>query len=362
MSTNKRQQLSNLFLTVALLCLTAGAIDRAHSQTEVPLALKNPSVLKTHNKEYCRLIRFIRRAGLEKQRSQVRTLITVLRPDLLQAAQNVPGVRRGRFYLQVATLLALARIGDSAALSPLRETESHLDRYFQEELLPVVVARIQAESWYPDPRTPADWQKKVRYFLKQADVSMDEVPLALERYYDLSQRWPVDNMLRAPRAIWAMRQLAEMAGDAYANGVKDTFQVFQPITAHLEEKDYILWLRIQLGQRDFQARIHWLVDQLAGKGVERTEESYLVQALADCGEPAVPVICAKLESLVSSRTFKYVGVSLLLEALAIIGSPSARVGLEQFTTSSVEFVAEEARTYLHQWLLSGEIPTVAAWW
>ncbi|MGQ9656947.1 MAG: hypothetical protein ACUVV1_03460 [Fimbriimonadales bacterium] len=282
MMMRKRQRRRwDLALTVALLCLTAGAIDRAHAQTEVPPALKNPSMLeKLENLgEYDRLIRFIRRAGLEKQRSQVRTLITVLHPDLLQAAQNVPDVRRGRFYLQVATLLALARIGDSTALSPLREAESHLDPYFQKELLPVVVARIQAESRYPNPRTPADWQKKVRYFLKQADVSMDEVPLALEEYYDRSRRLPVDNMLYAPRAIWAMRQLAEMAGDAYANGVKDTFQVFQPITAHLEEKDYILWLRIQLGHLDPQARIHWLVDQLAGKGVERTEESYLENAV-----------------------------------------------------------------------------------
>lgn len=358
---NKRQQLSNLFLTVALFCLTAGAIDRAHSQTEVPLALKNPSVLETHYEEYSRLIRFIRQAGLEKQRSQVRTLITVLRPDLLQAAQDVPRVRRGRFYLQVATLLALARIGDSTTLSPLRAAEPHLDLYFQKELLPVVVARIQAESRYPNPRTLADWQKKVRYFLKQADVSMDEAPLALERYYDTSREWPVDNMLQAPRAIWAMRQLAEMAGDAYANGVKEAFQVFQPITAHLEEKDYILWLRIQLGQRDFQARIHWLVDQLADKGIERLEESYLVQALADCGEPAVPVILAKLESLAKSRTLKRIGGSLLLKALMMIGSPSAVAGIEQFTTYPVEYIAEEARTYL-RWLSSGEIPTVAAWW
>jgi hypothetical protein len=56
----------------------------------------------------------------------------------------------GLAYIQAATLLALARIGDPAALPLLQEVEPLLDPYFKKELLPVVIARIQAENRSPN--------------------------------------------------------------------------------------------------------------------------------------------------------------------------------------------------------------------
>jgi hypothetical protein len=295
---------------------------------------------------------------LKKQRAQIQTLISVLRPDMLQAAQSVPTARRARFYLQSSTLLAVARIGDPAALPKLQEVERHLDPYFKDHLLPVVKARIQAESRAPTPRTTAEWQEKVDHFLKRAGVSLDEMPKILEQYFNSCQQWPPDNILYAPRAVWALRQLAEMATDAYANGVKDAFQVFTPIATH-PGKDYALWVRVQLGQRTAPERIHWLVEQLAERGVETLEDRYLMQALVDCGEQAIPVIHAKLAALVAAQ--KRVGSSLLLEVLTAFETPSVISILERFTTVPDEYIAQEARGCLQR-RLSGELPTFVAWW
>ena len=159
-------------------------------------------------------------------------------------------------------------------------------------------------------------------------VSLAEAPKILEQYHDLSQQWPPENILYAPRAVWALRQLAEMATDAYANGVKDAFDVFAPVAMHLE-KDYALWVRVQLGQRASPERIQWLVNQLAERGVETFEDRYLMQALADCGEPAIPVIQAKLEAQTASPAVKRTGTSLLLKVLAALEKPSAVSRLEQ---------------------------------
>jgi hypothetical protein len=347
-------------LSLALCCLPTGSTAQAAPDAQVPSALMNPSILREDVREYDQLVATIRQAGLKKQRTQIQTLISVLRPDILQAAQSVPTVRRARFYLQAAPLLALARIGDPAALPKLQEVERHLDPYFKEELLPVVKARIQAESRMPSPRTTAEWQEKVCHFLKQAEVSLDEAPKILEQYYNSCQQWPPDNILYAPRPIWALRQLAEMATDAYANGVKDSFQVFAPIATHLQ-KDYALWVRVQLGQRTAPERIQWLVDQLAERGVETLEDRYLMQSLVDCGEQAIPVIHTKLETQVASQSMKRVGIGLLLEVLAVFETPSVISILEQFAKIEDGYIAQEAREYLQR-RLSGIQPTFVAWW
>jgi hypothetical protein len=97
---------------------------------------------------------------------------------------------------------------------------------------------------------------------------------------------------------------------------------------HLE-KDYALWVRVQLGQRASPERIQWLVNQLAERGVETSEDRYLMQALADCGAPAIPVIRAKLEAQTASPAVKRTGTSLLLKVLAALEKPSAVSRLEQ---------------------------------
>jgi len=321
-------RVKTLTVLLALCSLLEGVLAQTTPAPKAPSALMEPSVLQKDVREYDRLLVAIRQAGLKKQRDQIPTVLSALRPEVLQAAQSVPTVRRARFYLQAATLLALARIGDPTVLPNLQAVEAHLDPYFKENLLPVVKARIYAEIRVPTPRTRAEWQEKSTHFLEQAGISLAEAPKILEQYHDLSQQWPPENILYAPRAVWALRQLAEMATDAYANGVKDAFDVFAPIAMHLE-KDYALWVRVQLGQRSSQERIHWLVNQLAERGVETFEDRYLMQALADCGAPAIPVIRAKLEERTASPSVKRVGISLLLKVLAIVEKPSAVSRLEQ---------------------------------
>jgi hypothetical protein len=321
-------RVKTLTVLLALCSLLEGVLAQTTPAPKAPSALMEPSVLQKDVREYDRLLVAIRQTGLRKQRAHIQVVMSALRPEVLQAAQSVPTVRRARFYLQAATLLALARIGDPTVLPNLQAVEAHLDPYFKENLLPVVKARIYAEIRVPTPRTRAEWQEKSTHFLEQAGISLAEASKILEQYYDTSQQWPPENLLYAPRAVWALRQLAEMATDAYANGVKDAFDVFAPIAMHLE-KDYALWVRIQLGQRSSQERIHWLVNQLAERGVETSEDRYLMQALADCGAPAIPVIQAKLEAQTASPAVKRTGTSLLLKVLAALEKPSAVSRLEQ---------------------------------
>jgi hypothetical protein len=353
-------RVKTLTVLLALCSLLEGVLAQTTPAPKAPSALMEPSVLQKDVREYDRLLVAIRQAGLKKQRDHIQVVMSALRPGVLQAAQSVPTVRRARFYLQAATLLALARIGDPTVLPNLQAVEAHLDPYFKENLLPVVKARIYAEIRVPTPRTRAEWQEKSTHFLEQAGISLAEASKILEQYYDTSQQWPPENLLYAPRAVWALRQLAEMATDAYANGVKDAFDVFAPIAMHLE-KDYALWVRIQLGQRSSQERIHWLVNQLAERGVETSEDRYLMQALADCGAPAIPVIRAKLEERTASPSAKRVGISLLLKVLAIVEEPSATSLLERFATVADEYIAQEARSCLQR-RLSGERATFVAWW
>jgi hypothetical protein len=353
-------RVKTLTVLLALCSLLEGVLAQATPELKAPSALMEPSILQKDVREYDQLIAAIRQTGLRKQRAHIQVVMSALRPEVLQAAQSVPTVRRARFYLQAATLLALARIGDPTVLPNLQAVEAHLDPYFKENLLPVVKARIYAEIRVPTPRTRAEWQEKSTHFLEQAGISLAEASKILEQYYDTSQQWPPENLLYAPRAVWALRQLAEMATDAYANGVKDAFDVFAPIAMHLE-KDYALWVRIQLGQRSSQERIHWLVNQLAERGVETSEDRYLMQALADCGAPAIPVIRAKLEERTASPSAKRVGISLLLKVLAIVEEPSATSLLERFATVADEYIAQEARSCLQR-RLSGERATFVAWW
>jgi hypothetical protein len=103
------------------------------------------------------------------------------------------------------------------------------------------------------------------------------------------------------------------------------------------------------------------VNQLAERGVETFEDRYLMQALADCGAPAIPVIRANLEERMASPAAKRVGASLLLKVLAVVEEPSATSLLERFTAVSDEYIAQEARICLQR-RLSGERPTFVAWW
>lgn len=357
---NKQRFGRTLTVLLALCSPLGGVLAQATPELKAPSALMEPSILQKDVREYDQLIAAIRQTGLRKQRAQIQVVMSALRPEVLQAAQSVPTVRRARFYLQAATLLALARIGDPTVLPNLQAVEAHLDPYFKENLLPVVKARIYAESRVPTPSTRAEWQEKSTHFLEQAGISLAEAPKILEQYYDSSQQWHPENLLYAPRAVWALRQLAEMATDAYANGVKDAFDVFSPIAAHLE-KDYALWVRVQLGQRASPERIQWLVNQLAERGVETFEDRYLMQALADCGEPAISVIQAKLEAQTASPAAKRMGSCLLLKVLAALEEPSAASLLERFATVADESIAQEARACLQR-RLSGERPTFVAWW
>jgi hypothetical protein len=123
-------RVKTLTVLLALCSLLEGVLAQTTPAPKAPSALMEPSVLQKDVREYDRLLVAIRQAGLKKQRDQIPTVLSALRPEVLQAAQSVPTVRRARFYLQAATLLALARIGDPTVLPNLQAVEAHLDPYF----------------------------------------------------------------------------------------------------------------------------------------------------------------------------------------------------------------------------------------
>jgi hypothetical protein len=124
---NKERSKRNMAVLLALCGLLEGVLAQPTPELKAPSALVEPSVLQKDVREYDRLLAAIRQAGLKKQRDQIPTVLSALRPEVLQAAQSVPTVRRAPFYLQAATLLALARIGDPTALPNLQAVETRLD-------------------------------------------------------------------------------------------------------------------------------------------------------------------------------------------------------------------------------------------
>lgn len=348
------QQAIKLRLKIASCILTVGlfssGVSQNQSSPDMPAILQNPKLFEKIGEfrhefeEFTRLLHTIRRAGITKQRQQIGMIIRVLQPDILDTVRQKVSFRLyASFDLQVASLLALARISDPSAIAQLKQVEPHLDEYFKTQLLPVVIARLKAEAKIPSPRTSADWHKKVRLFLAEAQVSLDSVPKVIEEYYQASisirSNPPGMGFLYAPREVWAMRQLAEMAAEAYARGVSDAFRVFEPIRAclHVEGerwgKDPILSLRLQLGQYPTaEKRVEWLLDQLFAWGAEIPEDAFLVQALADEGEVAVPKICDELKSLYQRGGIGK-GIVLLRYALASIATPSALRCLDELTNS-----------------------------
>jgi len=269
--------------------------------------------------DYDALIWQVRQIGLQRERQRWTSLVNTLHPKVLEAVDTTSATRRGRFHLQAAVLMALGRLGNPESIAPLEHLKKHLDPYFRREMLPVVIARIHAESQIPIPASTAEWQEKASLFLSKAGLSLSEAIAALEIYGERSRTWPPDNLLEAPRGVIALRMLAEMAGEAFANGAPGAFQLLEGLGKDLLEKDYILWLRIQLGKRTAAERIPWLINGLLQDGVQTIEDRFLQQALVDCGEQAVPALVAKIEGLdqaePASSAYR-LHLDLLLETLS----------------------------------------------
>ncbi len=189
--------------------------------------------------------------------------------------------------------------------------------------------------------------RKVGAFMKAAKVSLPQVhkgalwygeQLRLRRY----SRW-------APFEVQVMRQVAEMAGEAYGMGVSDAFTV----VGMNFSLDHAAQLKVRLGQMGREERIRWLVDSLSKKRVGRWEEDYEMQALADEGMAASKVIIAKLQEMRMRRAdySHHTGFALLFRTLTSIGDPNAVSVIMSFLNDDndwVRYYAKQSLGYLEQ--------------
>ncbi|BCW94748.1 MAG: hypothetical protein WHS44_09555 [Fimbriimonadales bacterium] len=289
------------------------------------------------------LINRLRQIGLQRDRSQAQWVLKALQPEVVRAAGRVPTTRHGAHYLQVAALLALARLAAPETLPTLQSPE------FQQTLsanartyLPVIIARIQVENQFPTVKTAAEWEAKMQAFRKAVDLPREQWASVLEAYEEQVRTVTLPEMYLVTRELFALRQLADMAADATAQGVRDAFQPFETLGSALE-KDEWLWFKVQFGKQPEAERISWLVRFLAGAGVRTMRERYAMQALVDCGVKAAPIIAQSLRQ--SERTI--LQQRMLLEVLSVIDSPES-VNLLENLAGSGGALSEEAKWLLAQ--------------
>ena len=146
-----------------------------------------------------------------------------------------------------------------------------------------------------------------------------------------------------------MRQVAEIAGEAYQRGVWDAFKVGE----FNFTLDHAAQLKVRLMQMEREERIRWLVDSLSKKRVGRWEEDYEMQALADEGLAASKVIIAKLQEMRTHRAqYPYhAGFALLFRTLTSIGDLNAVPIIKSFLNDDnnwVRYYAKQTLGYLEQ--------------
>jgi HEAT repeat protein len=271
-----------------------------------------------------------------------------LRRDRSQIAKVLKALKEEHPLIVITAILALARLETPEAIKDLVALQSQLPE--NSELQPFIalaLARIEAGHAFPEVKDERQLQAKMRHFLKVAKVSPSQIHKGALWYTEqcrkrLYSRW-------APFEVQVLRQAAEMAGEAYQNGILNAFKV----TGLDFSLDYASQLKAKLGQMSREHRIQWLVDSLSKKQVGRWEEDYEIQALADEGLVASKAIIAKLQEMRTHRTqYRYhAGFALLFRTLACIGDHDSIPVVKSFLNDSdswVRYYAKQALRYLEQ--------------
>jgi len=243
--------------------------------------------------------------------------------------------------------MALGRLEDPEAeddlLSLQRKLPWHSDL---QPFIALALARIEAGKAVTVVTDREQLAKKVGAFMRAAKVSLPQVhkgalwyreQLRLRRY----PRW-------APFEVQVMRQVAEMAGEAYQRGVWDAFKV----SGFNFTLDHAAQLKVRLGQMERRQRIQWLVEHLSKKRVLRWEDEYEMQALADEGIEASRWICEKLKLMrVYRNEYHDNGFCALFRTLKCIGDPEAVPIVRSFLNDNDRWIrhdAQDALQYLEQ--------------
>lgn len=271
-----------------------------------------------------------------------------LRHDRSQIAKVLKALKEEHPLIVITAILALARLEAPEATEDLVALQSQLPE--SSELQPFIalaLARIEAGQAFPEVKDERQFQAKIRRFLKAAEISPTQIHKGALWYAEqcrkrLYPRW-------APFEVQVLRQVAEMAGEAYQNGILNAFKV----TGLDFSLDYASQLKAKLSQMSRERRIQWLVDSLSKKQVGGWEEEYEIQALADEGLVASKAIITKLQEMRTYRTqYRYhAGFALLFRTLTCIGDPNSIPVVKSFLNDSdswVRYYADQSLRYLEQ--------------
>ncbi len=279
---------------IGLLCvLWFGIVDKCVAQLS---ALNDePS--------FSRALYQTRQIGLRKDRARADILLARLQKDAremimaqatrIRLVRGMPWNADWSTHLYAATFVALGRLGELRATS---EIESVIQDSAYSHLKPfalVALARIKAENAVPRPKTVAEWERKVQVFSRELGINLKEVTEVAETE-KISWRYP-PSLHRL-----ALRALAEMAVEAYKGGARDAIEWCERAGIKWQS-DVAASLTVQLAFFTEEERAKWLVQLLQSRDAFTPADSYLMQALADCGEKALIEVSKWLEAVFQER-------------------------------------------------------------
>ncbi|MCS7192883.1 MAG: hypothetical protein NZ937_07880 [Armatimonadetes bacterium] len=275
----------------------------------------------------CTLMAEIRTIGLRRDKSQFEKVRAAL-------WERHPGI-------VITAIMALGRLGVKEAEEELRALQTLIPEY--SSFIQLALARLKTENAFPDISNNWQFCQKIAYFLKILNKSENQINQIASKYAENLQKLPT-SLIGTPIEVQALRQIAEMATEAYAKGIHNAFASLK-LDFSL---DPVAQLKVKLGQMSSKERIRWLVDLLSRKKVLRWQENYEMQALADEGKEAVEAIIAKLKEMAIKRQDypAHAGFAALFRTLVSIGDHKAIPVIETFLNDNNEWVRYYAQQAL----------------
>jgi len=258
-------------------------------------------------------LRTIREAGRLRDQSQVAQLLD----NLIHPRAGALGTVKVDFgytapfayHLQIASLVALARIGNASSLPVLEKLRGESCCKSLPYLEPTI-ARIKVELAHPSSKSQEAWSKKVQQFIELSGLSLDELTQGT-----------------SPKARACLLYLAEMAAHAYEQGYHQAFKDLVSWGIRLET-DFRANLIMQLAYHTLEQRVEWLMSHLKAFNTTTHHTDYVIQALADCGDAGLKAVLRWLEELCQTecadrRSFE-VPLRNCLLALCAFDKPEAQ--------------------------------------
>jgi hypothetical protein len=290
---------------------------------------QEPSTYEATRRRCNEKIAQARQIGLQRDRSRSKFLLEILNspPCMIESAVVSFGFDAPRqFHLEVAALVALARLGDVhvlPSLIQLGEKGWHNHPFYR-----VALARLQVEVAYPSPLTPERWKQKVQRYYDL--VGLTKAQLATYLRSEADKEFPA-NPPKLERI--ALRHLTEMVANAYQERLPNAFE---PLEGLDYEKDFPSALRIQLARLPASQRVAWLINRISQREVINHHAYYEMQALIDYGSEAVQPILTALEQ------GQGISRGLLLTVLCAIEYSKGCPSLRSFAEGSDPALAQQA--------------------